>query len=399
MIYLKQFLQERQITQAALAREMGYSPAVVAELCNKGLRPRSVDRMDFDGAVDAALRKLAGVQFAVAWEKEVAEPGGNPVQPDSATAADENTEDTMILKNQRLTPAALRHFRLRRDPTADLQSADDLYVTDDYRDAREVMYQCATQGGFIALVGESGSGKTTLLRDLDERLAAEREPVILVRPYVLAMEDNDSKGKTLKSTHIAEALMTAVAPLAKAKSSPEARFSQLHKALRESAQAGYHHCLVIDEAHALPITTLKHLKRIRELEMGYRKLVSVILIGQPELRVKMTERDYAVREVVQRCTEYTLPSLGDQLGGYVGHLMHRAGGDAGAIFAPGAIEAMRQRLEAVPLGTRKNHRGQLETVTASLLYPLAVNNLLAAALNKAAEMQAPTVSAAIVAGV
>lgn len=398
MLYLKKFLQERQVTQAALAREMGYSPAVVAELCNKGLRPRSVDRADFDGAVDAALRKLAGVQFAVAWEKEVAEPGGNPDQPDSATP-DENTEDTMILKNQRLTPAALRHFRLRRDPTADLQSADDLYVTDDYRDAREVMYQCATQGGFIALVGESGSGKTTLLEDLDIRLIADREPVILVRPYVLAMEDNDSKGKTLKSTHVAESLMNAVAPQAKVKSSPEARFAQLHQALRESAQAGYHHCLVIDEAHALPIPTLKHLKRLRELKLGHQRLVSVILIGQPELRVKMTERDYAVREVVQRCTEYTLPPLGDHLGGYVGHLMHRAGGDVGAIFAPGAIEAMRQRLDAVPLGTRKNGRGQVETVTASLLYPLAVNNLLAAALNKAADMQAPTVSAAIVAGV
>ncbi len=41
----------------------------------------------------------------------------------------------------------------------------------------------------------------------------------------------------------------------------------------------------------------------------------------------------------------------------------------------------------------------METVTTCLLYPLAVNNLVAAALNKAADMQAPAVSAAIVTGV
>jgi len=67
----------------------------------------------------------------------------------------------------------------------------------------------------------------------------------------------DQKGKTLKATHIAEAIMATVAPLERPKSqTPRRRFRQLHQVLRESHAAGYRHCLVIDEAHSLPIPTI-----------------------------------------------------------------------------------------------------------------------------------------------
>ncbi|HGP4460305.1 TPA: AAA family ATPase, partial [Pseudomonas aeruginosa] len=66
------------------------------------------------------------------------------------------------------------------------------------------------------------------------------------------------KGKTLRVTHIAEAMMAAVAPLERPKSSPEARFAQLHRALKVSHAAGFKHVLIIEEAHSLPIATLKH---------------------------------------------------------------------------------------------------------------------------------------------
>ncbi|MDE8666928.1 ATP-binding protein, partial [Pseudomonas aeruginosa] len=66
--------------------------------------------------------------------------------------------------------------------------------------------------GFLAVVGESGAGKSTLRRDLVHRLNTENAPVIPIEPYVLAMEDSDTKGKTLRVTHIAETMMAAVAP-------------------------------------------------------------------------------------------------------------------------------------------------------------------------------------------
>ena len=84
----------------------------------------------------------------------------------------------------------------------------------------------------------------------------------MIEPYVLAMEDNDQKGKTLKSVHIAEAILAAVAPNVSPKRSPEARFAQIHRALTESAKAGNKHVLIIEEAHGLPLPTLKHLKRL-----------------------------------------------------------------------------------------------------------------------------------------
>ena len=48
------------------------------------------------------------------------------------------------------------------------------------------------------------------MRDLEDRIVRENQPILLIKPYVLGMEDNDQKGKTLKATHIAEALMAAV---------------------------------------------------------------------------------------------------------------------------------------------------------------------------------------------
>lgn len=54
----------------------------------------------------------------------------------------------------------------------------------------------------------------------------------------------------------------------------------MHRALKNSYESGYRHVLIIEEAHCLPIATLKHLKRLRELETGFTKLLSIILIGQ-----------------------------------------------------------------------------------------------------------------------
>jgi type II secretory pathway predicted ATPase ExeA len=225
------------------------------------------------------------------------------------------------------------------------------------------------------------------------RLAENNDPVLIIEPYVLASEDNDSKGKSLKSTHIAESMMAAVAPLAKPKSSPEARFAQLHRALKESHAAGYRHCLVIEEAHSLPVPTLKHLKRILELEVGFTKLVSVIMIGQPELGVKLSERNADVREVVQRCERVTLgPVDGSRLGEFLRFRFERVGKALGDVVEPGAVEAIVARLSQP---TR--HGGRDGTV--SLLYPLAIGNLVIAAMNLAVQLGVPKVSADVIKGV
>lgn len=293
----------------------------------------------------------------------------------------------MLLAKQALFPATKKHFGLFRDPFAeDIRSADDVFSSSDVRYVREALFQTAKHGGFMAVVGESGAGKSTLRRDLIDRINSENAPVIVIEPYIIAMEDNDQKGKTLKAAHIAEAIISTLAPLENIKRSPEARFRQLHKVLKDSSRSGYSHVLIIEEAHSLPVPTLKHLKRFFELEDGFKKLLSIVLVGQPELKLKLSERNVEVREVVQRCEVVELAPLDSELENYVAFKLAKQGKQISDIFADDAFLAVRQRLTA----TTRNK------TTTSLLYPLAVSNLLTASMNMADSLGIPKVNADVI---
>ncbi len=305
---------------------------------------------------------------------------------EAAPAHPNESEDTeMLLRKSTLTQAARRHFGLVRDPFNDeINSAEDVYLTPDVRYVREAMFQTACHGGFVAVVGESGAGKSTLREDLQDRIRREGKPIVMIEPYVLAMEDNDQKGKTLKAVHIAEAILEAVSPGSSPKRSPEARFRQIHRALQESAKAGNKHVLIIEEAHGMPIPTLKHLKRFFELKNGFERLLGIILIGQTELAQKLAENNPNVREVVQRCEIVTLEPLTDgKLSGYLKHKFVRAGADIAQIMDESAVDAVAERL------TVRGRNRQHGIEEHSLLYPLAVNNLVSAAMNQAAELALP----------
>lgn len=268
-------------------------------------------------------------------------------EPETAPAhPNESEDDAMLLRKATLTQATRRYFGLVRDPFNDeIRSAEDVYMTPDVRYVREAMFQTACHGGFVAVVGESGAGKSTLREDLQDRINRDGRQVITIEPYVLAMEDNDVKGKTLKAAHIAAAILEAVSPGTRPYRDSEARFRQIHRALQESAKAGNKHVLMIEEAHGLPIPTLKHLKRFFELKNGFDRLLGIVLIGQTELAQKLSENNPAVREVVQRCEVVTLLPLTDgRLAGYLKHKIERAGGDITKIMDESAIDAVAERL-------------------------------------------------------
>jgi len=383
MLALKQELKSRRLTQAALARAINVSSAAVAQLVNHNQWPKSIQRPELEQRILSFIGEpVSGDVFEVV---KVEPPHCHAATPDDCANDNHQSEedDNMLLRKQVLTPAAKKAFGLFRDPFADLQCSDDMWVSPDIRYVREAMFQTAKHGGFLAVVGESGAGKSTLRRDLENRIEAEHQPITMIQPYVLAAEDNDRKGKTLKSTHIAEAILSAVAPLERPRSSPQARFQQLHQALKESHSAGYKHCLVIEEAHSLPIPTLKHLKRIMELEVGFTKLVSVILIGQPELTVKLSERNLEVREVVQRCEVVHLqPIEPGLLLEFLGHRFSRCGNDVGKVIDDSGLQALSERLV--------NRDGD------SQLYPLAIGNFVIAAANLAAQIGVPMITREIV---
>lgn len=391
MLNVKEALEKKAIKQAALARHCEVSPATIAQALNHNLWPkRSEDELK--GKIIGFLNTHGvAVNDPFAEVKVEVEPvcGNTPAPDQSSTfnnkdSNDQSQEDNdMLLRKQTLTPEAKRAFAVMRNPFGDIESAEEMWVSPDIRYVRESMMQTAKHGGFLAVIGESGAGKTSVMLDLEARIEQEKLPIIIVKPYVLAAEDSDKKGKTLKSTHIAEALLSTVAPLEKIKMSPEARFRQLHRALQGSHASGYRHCLVIEEAHSLPIPTLKHLKRILELQQGFTKLVSVILIGQPELLEKLSERNPEVREVVQRCEVATLyPIATDKLREYLDFRLGRFNKKASDLFDDSGIDAIAARLVA--------------RSGASQLYPLAVGNFVVSAMNMAARLGMDAIDADIV---
>lgn len=386
------------VTQSAMCRATGLSRSVMSRIVARGEWParglsatrRSLEEvLKGKGATAAQLlalyaepaNKLAPASLHLAEAvPEVPKPTETP------------KEESMLLQNQSLTPDARKHFSLPRNPFIDdVQSSDDVFQTASVRYVRATLMDCAHHHGFVAIVGESGSGKSTLAEDLEERIRTEARDVLVIRPYVLAMEANDQKGKTLKASHIAEAIASALDPELKVKSSPQARFKQVHDLLKASRKAGRRHLLVIEEAHCLPIATLKHLKRFLELKDGMQRLIGVALIGQPELRERLGSQNAEVREVMQRCEVVELEPLDSDLEGYLRHKFARFELKYETVFALDAADAIRARLIHMPRGGKPGD-------ARSQCHPLVVNNLVCRAMNAAARAGWPQVDAQVIAG-
>ena len=382
--------------QAGLARQLGIAPGTFSKAVALGLWPLDAASLQADLRACLLERGITAADYDRALRG--LENKNAPHTPSKARAGrtpsttKSQGDAAMLLRKQALTQEARRAFQLTRDPfTDDVQDAADVFTSPDVRYVRESMWSCAKHGGMLAVVGESGAGKSTLRRDLIDRIRREAASMIVCEPYVLGMEENDERGRTLKAAAIAEAIIASVSPLEKPRRSAEARFRQLHQLLRESYRSGNKHVLVIEEAHGMPTATLKHLKRFFELEDGFKKLLSIILIGQPELRMKLSEQNAEVREVVQRIEIVELPALDNHLQDYLAFKFKRVGLQLDQVMDATAIDAMREKLSVAKRGTRPNQR-ELH----SLLYPLAVANVTTAAINLAASIGAPQVTAEII---
>jgi type II secretory pathway predicted ATPase ExeA len=380
---LNDLIAGSRTTQNQLARALGQSKAAMSGLVNHGQWPKRADRQALRAELINHLRAagVADTAIRAALRSKPAE-GKAPARQ----------EEIMLLRRQGLFPKTKAHFKLTRDPFGEVRDREDVFLSGEIRYVREALYNTARHGGFLAVIGESGSGKSTLRRDLVDRITRDGQDVHVIEPYVLAMEESEKHGKPLKALHIAEAIMATVAPSEPIKSSPEARFQQLHRILRDSSRTGWAHCLIIEEAHAMCIPTLKHLKRFLELEDGFKKLVSVVLLGQPELEYKLSESNHEVREVVQRCEVVRLRPMNGSLTDYLRFRFERAGADLDKVLDPEAVEALRAKLTGPD-----SRSGAGDSV--SLVYPLAVGNLVTAAANLAADIGAPRVTAENIANV
>lgn len=301
-------------------------------------------------------------------------------------------EDPMLLQHQALTEQAKKHFKLFRSPFVDdISTRADVFTSGPMNYVRHALLDCAQNHGFMAVVGESGSGKTTLREELEERIREDNKPIIVIKPFVVGMEVNDAKGKTMKCVQISDAIARTLSPGLTLKSNPDARFEQVKQLLMSSVASGYNHLILIEEAHRLPQATLRHLKGFMELKDRMRRLLGVCLIGQPELDQVLVPNERTIREIVQRCERVTLAPLDAELPAYLAHKFSRVGAELKAVMEPSAFDAIRLRLQWTPQrGTPKD--------TVSQCYPLAVNNLVCRAMNAAARVCFDKVDADVIAG-
>lgn len=379
---LKKIISMTSGNQRNLARDIGISPTALSLYINLGQTPKT----DWPETRERLLACLESPASPRPYVEELLDKIERPQGQEPAAEGDEREDEPMILRKQSLTSDTRRHFRLVRNPFDDPQSSADVYLSEDSRFVREAMYDTAVNGGFLAVIGESGAGKTTLKDEFVGRMSAERGEVKIFEPYVLAMAQNDQNGKALRSQHIAESILSGIVVEQNMRCSPEQRFRKLHKALIDSSKAGHTHVLVIEEAHDLPLHTLKGLKRFWDLKDGLKRLLSIILIAQPELDMKMKNAGAFLREVAQRCEIVHLPPI-RQISDFLAFRFKRAGADAAAMIAPEAFEALQQRLLVAP--DRQGRR-------ACLNYPLAISNLTIAAMNLATRVGEKQVTADVV---
>lgn len=365
------------------------SHTAAAQILNWNIWPKLTDRAQIREQTEALLRARAVPEeiLATIWHEDIYDEARNmhPVGHNwRAKQPAPHQSEIPHLETEMLSTAARKHFSIFKDPFVDdVQSPDDVFLSAEQRYIREAMYTTAKHGGFLAVVGESGSGKTTLRRDLLDRIARESLPIVAIQPRSI------DKGK-LTAGSICEAIVRDLSQQ-KPRQSLEGKARQVEDILTGSSRSGNAHVLLIEEAHDLSVQTLKYLKRFWELEDGFKKLLAIILVGQPELKGMLDERvNYEAREVIRRCEIAELLPLNGNLEEYLALKLKRIGKKPPEIFARDAYDAMRARLTL----RRRGSDGVI-----SMLYPLVVNNLVVKAMNLCAEIGAEKIDAEVIKGI
>lgn len=288
-----------------------------------------------------------------------------------------------------LKPAAKRHFKLTFDPFGlDPQSAEEVFQGEEQRYVISALQEAIANTRMVALVGESGSGKSTLWAYMCDQFSAAGQTVQIIQPISTALTVGADRDRNKKHTGAAvlQSIIRTLDPAARFKSGGEALTEQAHALLREHVSSGQRCALVFEEGHDLSIAAIKQLKRFHEFKLGpYRRLLSIILLAQPELLRTLNKAGGEAREVANRMEIIRMLPLENDLEAYISHRLGRGSVKPDQIFAPDALDTVRKLL----VGDRD---GQMVSMT----YPLLVGNLLTRAMNIAAEIGAPLVDGAIV---
>ncbi len=232
-------------------------------------------------------------------------------------------------------------FGLQHPPFSIAPDPRYLYMSERHREAlAHLLYGVQAGGGFVLLTGEIGAGKTTVCRCFLEQVPAGCQVGYIVNPKL-------SVGELLQT--VAEEFGIPPPPGAAAGSATvKAWVDALNQHLLAAHAQGRHCVLIIDEAQHLSAEVLEQLRLLTNLETHERKLLQIILIGQPELRSQLAAP--GMEQLAQRViARYHLQALSAaETVAYVAHRLAVAGLAGANPFDAGALRQVHRLTAGVP---------------------------------------------------
>jgi general secretion pathway protein A len=219
-------------------------------------------------------------------------------------------------------------FQLTPDP-------EFLYLSRAHKKAMTYLkYGIADNSGFILLTGEIGTGKTTILRSMikdipqDVKLARINNTKVTSEQLIsMISEDFGLDVKGLDKTRL---------------------LSNLSDFLISQYAQGGRSMIIIDEAQNLSSDLLEEIRLLSNLETDKSKLLQIILVGQPELNVKLgSSKLEQLRQRLTVCTHIS-PLTRDEIGSYIKYRLKVAGNEEALFFEDGVLDAMYNFSKGVP---------------------------------------------------
>jgi len=228
------------------------------------------------------------------------------------------------------------HFGLREMPFGITPDTSFAYACKSHQEALNTLLVAVKNGeGFLKITGEVGTGKTLLCRRFLASIDQNHVSAYIPNPYL--------EPRTLLFALAAELRLALPRD-----ADQHHLLKELSRGLLNFARQGKTVVVCLDEAQAMPIETLEALRLLTNLETEKRKLLHVVLFGQPELDRKLASA--SVRQLRQRITfQYTLKALArHEVADYVAHRLTIAGYSGAALFSDAALKALHRASRGVP---------------------------------------------------
>jgi general secretion pathway protein A len=210
-----------------------------------------------------------------------------------------------------------------------------LFFSDRHREAyNHILFGIRERKGFIQITGEVGAGKTTLCRALLEELGPGYVTALILNPC-------------LNPTQLLRSILTELG-LEPGKADRATCLAMLNRFLLDQLAAGNDVVLLIDEAQDLSPELLEQVRLLSNLETDQRKLLQIVLLGQPELREKLNDR--SLRQLRQRITvRYHLTPLSrPEIERYIQHRLQVVGANGRPAFTSWAIRSIFRYSGGIP---------------------------------------------------